>query len=223
MGDTEGDSTVNNHEIQNGSSSDAAHTRAGDVISIESERVERMALRVHEALRQALPTDKQVRAELRQVIAELTALEARVAEWTELHHLLHELLVALAPLHAQLILLENEELDTAKLQALLRQWRLCQEKTDALADFGEDIVHIGRPLRREGRELHGERWAVDIVAIQLLFEGTLKEDHPSPESLLERTDEFNGLCHRYLALANRELRMAVDRLQRLSTRLLGGT
>lgn len=220
MSDSAGTSANGDHEIQADDVPGAVHTKRGDVTAIE--RIEWMVERVRDALQHSLPADEQVRAELCEVIRELTALQAQMAEWEELHHLLHKVLVAFSLFHARLIPLGEDGFSAAELQALLQNWRPCQDGIDMLVDFAEEIAHIGSPFRREGRELRGERWVVDIVALQLLFEDVLKEDNPSPESLLELAEEFNSACHRHLALADRKLRTVVGKLQRLSTCLLGG-
>ncbi len=194
--------------------------RMGDVIHVEE--IEWMAERVRETLQHSLPTDEQAQAELCEVIAKLTALQARMAGWKELHHLLHEVLVAFSLFHTRVIPFGEGGFSADERQALLQNWRPCQDRVDMLVDFAEEIEHIGRPFRREGRELRGERWVVEIVALQLLLENALKEEHPSPESLLELAEEFNSVCHRHLALTDRKLRAVMDKLQRLSTRLLGG-
>ncbi len=185
------------------------------------ERIEWMAERVRCLVRRSLPADEQVQAELRAVIVELAARQAQVAEWVACHHRLHEVLLAFSPFHARLASIGQGGLDAAELQALLQNWRLCQDTIDRLVDFAEGVDHIGSPFRREGRELRGERWAVDVVAMQLLFEDVLKEERPSPGDLRELAGEFSSLCHRHLALADRELRAAMDELQRLSACLVG--
>ncbi len=220
MSSVEEASASGDHGTQIGDVSGAVHVGRGDIIHID--RIELMAEKVRETLRRSLPTDQEARAELREVITELTSLQAQLAEWKELHHLLHEVLTAFAPFHARLIPLGENGFSAAERQALLRNWRPCQDGVDMLMDFAEGVEHIGRPFRREGRELRGERWVVEIVALRLLLEDALKEDNLSPESLLELAAEFNSACHRHLALADRKLRAAVDKLQRLSTHLLGG-
>jgi len=210
----------NDDETQVGEVSGAVHTGGGDIMHID--KIEWMAERVHDSLQHSLPTDEQVRTELREVIAELTALQAQTVEWTELHHLLHKVLTAFSLFRAWLVLFGEDGSSAAGLQALLQNWRPCQDRIDALVDFAEEIGHIGSPFRREGRELRGERWVVDIIALQLLFEDMLKEGNPSPEGLLELAEEFNNACHRHLALADRKLRTVVNKLQRLSISLLGG-
>ncbi|MBU0704641.1 MAG: hypothetical protein KKC18_12340 [Chloroflexi bacterium] len=167
-------------------------------------------------------TDEHTRSELREVVSELGALQAQVAEWSELHHLLHEIWTAFSLFRVQLAPPGEKGFGADERQAILQDWRLCQARLDALADFGGEIEHIGAPLRREGRELRGERWVVEIVALQLLFEDALKEDVLDPASLFELAQEFNSACHRHLAAANRRLRATVDKFQRLSTHLLGG-
>lgn len=178
--------------------------------------------RVGETLRSSLPDDDEARAELRAVITELAALQAQMAEWAELHHLLHQVLVAFGPFHACLAPSGEHSLCAAERQALLRQWLACQDRLDTLVGFAEEIARIGSPFRREGRELHGERWVVEIIALQLLLEDALKEDDLSLQSMLELAEEFNSACHRHMAVANRELRAVVDKTRRLSMCLLGG-
>jgi len=220
MNDSEKAPANDEHEAQVGDVPGAMHTGRGDVTHLEE--MERLAERAHDALQHSLPTDEQVRAELRAVIAELTALQAQVVEWKEYHHLLHEVLTAFSLFHARLISFEEDGFSAAERQALLQNWRPCQGRLDMLVDFAEEIDHIGSPFQREGRQLRGERWVVEIVALQLLLEDVLKEDNPSPESLLELGEAFNSACYRHLALTDRELRTVVDKLQQLSTHLLGG-
>jgi hypothetical protein len=220
MSDSERSPTSGGYATQVNDVSSAGHAGHGNAIPLE--KIEWMAERARETLQHSLPTDEQARAELRQVIEELTALQAHMVEWKEYHHLLHEVLAAFSLFHTQLIPFGEDGLGTAERQALLQNWRLCQERLDVLVDFAEEVDHIGSPFHREGRKLRGERWIVEIVALQLLFEDVLKEDNPSPESLLELADAFNSACHRHLTLADRKLRTVVDKLQRLSKRLLGG-
>ncbi len=206
--------SVGDHETRVGDVSGPVHTGSGDIIIL--------ADRVRETIRRALPAAGEARVELRAVIAELTTLQAQMAEWKELHHLLHEILVAFAPFHARLGPFGADGFTATECRALLQNWRSCQDGIDMLTDFACGIEHIGRPFERAGRELRGERWAVEIVALQLLLEDALKEESPSPTSVLELAEEFNSACHRHLALADRKLRAVVDKLQQLSTRLLGG-
>jgi len=219
MNDSEEIPTSDECETQVGDVSSAAHAGHKDAIAFE--KVEWMAGRARVALQQSLPDDEQGRAELRQVVSILTALQAHMVEWEECHHLLHEVLSAFSPFHAHLASLREDGLSTAGRQVLLQNWRPCQERLDVLVDFTERIVHIGSPLQRENRGLRGEPWAIEIVALQRLLEDTLKENDPSPENLLELADAFNSACHRHLALADRNLRTAMDKSHRLIARLLG--
>ena len=144
-----------------------------------------------------------------------------MAEWAKLHRLLQAVWAAFAPFRARLLSLDAKEIGLAEHQALLRDWRLCQESADELADFAEEIQHIGRPFRRKGRELEGERWVVDVVALRLLIEDTLKEDGFSLWGLTDLAEEFDDACHRHLDLANSGLRALFDQAQRLFGPLLG--
>jgi hypothetical protein len=50
----------------------------------------------------------------------------------------------------------------------------------------------------------------------------LRDDRCSVSGLAELAAEFRHACDCYLSMADRELREAVEGVQRLSTRLLGG-
>ncbi len=192
----------------------------GEVVAFD--QIERKAKAVGGLLRQALPADDQARADLREVTAALAALDVQLAEWVALHRLIHELLAALAPFRALLASVGGSALGATECQALLQGWRPCQRCIDGLAAFAEEVTCIGRPLRRDGRELAGERWAVDVLAVQEMIEDALKEEDLDPGNLFELAEELDSACHRHLAVADRGLGAAADRLRRLNTSLLGG-
>jgi hypothetical protein len=187
---------------------------------VASDQIERKAKAVGELLWQALPSGGRERADLMDVTTALAALHIQLAEWVELHRLIHDLLAALAPFHALLASVGASVPGAAERQALLQSWRPCQRCADELADFAEEIERIGRPFRRNGRELEGERWVVDVVALQALVEDALKEDFFG--NLLELVEELDSACHRHLAVVGRGLGMTADEVQRLTTNLLGG-
>ncbi len=184
--------------------------------------IERQAGRVGEALSRALAADEGTRAELHEVAAALFALQAREAEWAALHRLIRGVLDGLAPFRSLLVPRGGDGLGAAERQALLQNWRPCQRSVDGLVGFAEEVQHIGRPFRRDGRQLEGERWAVDVVSLQLLLEDALKEDVPDPGSMCELAEEMDSACRRHLALAEHGLRAAVERVRRLCASLMGG-
>ena len=194
--------------------------RDGAVTALDM--TERKAKVVGDLLRQASLAEDKVRTGLNEVAAALTVLHVQLTEWVELHRLIHDLLAALAPFRALLALVDGGALSVTERQALLQGWRLCQRCVDDLADFAEEIECIGRPFRREGRELEGERWVVDIVSLQVLIEDALKEQDLDPEGLLELAEELNSACHCHLTVADIGLRMTAGGVRRLDTGLLGG-
>ena len=195
---------------------------AGPASPIPIERLERMAERVGGVIRRTIPSAEKTQVELHTVVAELARLQAQVTEWGQLHHLLHEALSTFSTFQAQLGLLAADDPEAGERQALLKSWVLCQDALDALAGFAEDVKIIGCPLRRDGRELRGERWVVELVALQFLFEDALKEERLSPQALLDLAEEYRVTCTYHLSLVNRELQAAVRRFGRLAPRLLGG-
>jgi hypothetical protein len=218
--ESEGIATGDEIDAPVGGAPGAVPVGHSDVTPVE--KIEWMAERVSGAVGRALPTDERLRNELREVIAGFTALQSEVAEWAELHHLLHEVLTAFSLFQACLVDLRGSGLGALDLQVLLQNWRLCQGRIDVLVDFAEEIEHIGPPFRREADGLRGERWVVDVVALQMLFEDVLKEGNIDLDGTLELAEEFNGRCLHHLALADRRLRVVLGRLQRVSTCLLGG-
>jgi hypothetical protein len=202
--------------------SDVEALSGRDDIIIVLDLAERKAKVVGDLLRQTLPSGDQMRSDLEEVVAVLAVLHAQLTEWVELHCLIHDMLTALAPFHALLASVGGSALGVMERQALLQGWRLCQRCVDALVDFAEGLGYIGRPFRREGRELEGERWAVDIISLQALIEDELKEKDIDPGSLLEMVEELDSACHCHLAVADLGLRMTAGGLRRLDTSLLGG-
>jgi hypothetical protein len=184
--------------------------------------IERTARKVGRTLQRALSRDKEARAELSLVAAEILSRTDRLDEWRMLHHLLHEVLVAVGPFRANLELAASGSgLSVAQRQSLLQNWRICQDRMDALANFADGVRWIGRPFRQERSELRGAPWAVDTVGLRLLVEDALKEDPPNTENLREITDEFTDACHRHMALADQHLQDVLDEIKHLFTCLLG--
>ena len=135
---------------------------------------------------------------------------ARLAEWTEVQRLLHELLDAAMPLEAGVVAAARcGRLQPDGRREMFVNWRPCQERIYRLVEFGERINHIGRPFRRGARLLTGARWAVEIVALQLVIEETLSEPRPHAEALVEFIGDLWTACLRHLAIANREMNTLV--------------
>jgi hypothetical protein len=195
-------------------------TQIGDII--HAEKVELAAARAADALRRTLSTDDQARAQLLEVLQLLSALQAQLGEWKELHHLLHELLAAFSPFYANLRALGTADAGPANGRALLQSWRPCQTEVDRLMDFGSGVEHIQLPRLREGQAAPRPDWGARIASLRREVEDQLREEQWSTEGLIDLADEFNQTCDCYLSLADRELRRVVEHVQRLYTHLLGG-
>jgi hypothetical protein len=185
-------------------------------------QIEQKASKVGRAFRKILETDEQTLAKLDKVAAVLTSLQAQLTELAELNHLLHDILTALAPFRLFLAAGMKDGLDATGHQVLFQNWRPCQRCVDRLADFSEEIEGIGHPLQRDGRELEGERWSVDIIALQVLVEDALKEDDLDAGNLFELTEELDNTCRGHLTMVDRKLKAVADGAQRLSEGLFGG-
>jgi hypothetical protein len=198
----------------------AVHTGSGDIIHVE--KVEVAALRAAGALRSLLDTDEKTRDELMTVLRQLSALQAQLGEWKELHHILHEVSAAFSPFYASLYALDRAEVGSVDWRALLRGWRPCQTEVDRLADFESRVEYIRESLRREGVRASRPDWGARIGSLQREVEDRLREEQCSAEGLMDLADEFNQACDCYLNLADRELRRSVDKVQRLYTNFVGG-
>jgi hypothetical protein len=195
-------------------------TQIGDII--HAEKVELAAARAADVLRRVLSADDQARTQLLEVLQPLSALQAQLGEWKELHHLLHELLAAFSPFYANLRALGTADAGPANGRALLQGWRPCQTEVDRLMDFESGVEHIQLPRRREGRAAPCPDWGARIASLRREVEDQLREEQWSTAGLIDLADEFNQTCDCYLSLADRELRRVVEHVQRLYTHLLGG-
>jgi hypothetical protein len=220
MGITEQTPASSNGDAPAGDVTSPAHAGRGDAVHVEE--VELAVTRAAHALRHALSADEQARAQLLEMLQHLSALQARLGEWQELHHALHALRAAFAPFRATLRALGSAPAGPASGQALLRSWRPCQTEVDRLTDLESRVEHIQLTRDREGRAAPRPDWGARIASLRREMEDRLREEEWSTAGLIDLADEFNHACECYLSLASRELRRAVERAQRVYTHLLGG-
>jgi len=198
----------------------AVHTGRGDIIHIE--RVELAATRAADRLRSVLSDDDETRAQLLEVLQQLSSLQAQLGEWKELHHLLHGLLATFSPFYANLRAFGHTAAGPTNGRTLLQGWRPCQTEVDRLMDFEISAEHIQIPHHRERGTASRPGWGARIGSLRREFEDRLREERWNIEGLVDLADEFNQACDCYLSLADRELRRSVEKVQRLYTHLLGG-
>jgi len=222
MSDTAKAPASSDYETHIGDVAGAVHTGRGDIIHIE--KVELAATRAAGALRRALSADEETRKQLLEVLEQLSTLQAQLGEWKELHHILHEVLAAFSPFYANVRALSHVGVEPTNGRALLRCWRPCQTEVDRLMDFESSVEYIRLSPRREGTAVALSRpeWGVCIASLRREVEDRLREKKWNTEGLIDLSDEFNQACDCYLSLADRELRRAVEKVQRLYTHLVGG-
>ncbi|MDY7079214.1 MAG: hypothetical protein SXV54_20055 [Chloroflexota bacterium] len=220
MGDVEESSAGSDYETQVGDVSGAVHTGHGDIIHIE--KVELAATRAADTLRRVLSADEEMRAQFLEAFQQLSELQAQLGEWKELHHILHEVLTSFSPFYANLRALGHTDARPTNGRALLRGWRPCQTEVDRLMDFESSVEHIQLSPRREGAINSRPDWGARIASLRREVEDRLREERWNTEGLIDLADEFSQACDCYLSLADRELRRAVEKVQRLYTHLLGG-
>jgi hypothetical protein len=220
MSDTEETAARDSHDTQIDDVSGAVHTGSGDIIHVAN--VELAAARAVDALRRVFSTDEEARAQFLEVLQQLSALQAQLGEWKELHHILHDVLASFSPFYADLRALSYADAKPTHGRALLRGWRPCQTGIDRLLDFESRVEHVLLFPRGEGTALSRPDWGARVASLRREMEDRLREDKWSAEGLIDLADEFNHACNCYLSLADRELRRVVEKVQRLYTHLLGG-
>lgn len=177
-----------------------AQCTAGSGMPPASQRVEQACTRVNRALHRLALMDRDIHVELSCVAHGIVSLMEQTDEWLTLQRLLSHIRVAIAPFRT-LCITESEILDVDTREGLFHSWRLCQERLDALADFGERIRHIGDPFQQDGYVLSGEAWAVDIMALRSQIEGVLGDEQPDPHALQEKAAEIEDVCEQYIHVA----------------------
>ena len=220
MSDAEQPSGGNDYQARVGDIAGAVHTGRGDIIHIE--KVDLTVTRAADALRRALSSDDETRTQLLEALQQLSALQAQLGEWKELHHILHEMLTAFSPFYANLRILSRAKVEPAEWRALLRGWRACQTEVDRLMDFESSVEYIRASIRRQGTAASRPDWGTRIGSLRREVEDRLKEERWNVEGLIDLADELDQACDCYLSLADRELRRVVEKVQRLYALMIGG-
>ncbi len=195
----------------------SAHDEAGAV----ADATDRAARRLNRTLHRLALSDREAAADFRLLVPRLVTLSQQIRDWATLVRLLHAVLGSSVPFRAALRP-AGSIYSPGERQALLQNWRLCQQQLDALADFADRASTIGRPFRQERFEMAGERWAVEPIALRLLIEDALKDAQPDPEELLDLTDEFQSACQDLLEQADRALAGRLAQIEEALGGLLEG-
>jgi len=204
------------------SSDGSGATRAGDSDVLPIEKLELAAKHAAARVRHALANDDETRAQLVEVLEQLSALQAKVKEWQELHHLLHQLCASFSPFHTNLRALGDAGMEPSSVRALLQSWRPCQAGVDRLRDLESGMAHTQLPHRPEAGDAPHPDWGARIAALGREVEDRLMEQAWNTEGLIDLADELDQACDGYLSVTERGLGQAVETVQRLYTHLLGG-
>jgi hypothetical protein len=204
------------------SSDGSGATRAGHSDGLPVEKLELAVKRAVARVRHALANDDETRAQLVEVLQQLSALQEKVGEWQELHHLLHQLCASFSPFYTNLRALGDAEVEPTAGRALLQSWRPCQAGVDRLRDLESGVAHIQLPRRPGEGDAPLPDWGARIAALGREVEDRLMEQAWNTEGLIDLADEIEQACDGYLSLTEHELGRAVETVQRLYTHLLGG-
>ncbi|RLC76643.1 MAG: hypothetical protein DRI61_12895, partial [Chloroflexi bacterium] len=86
--------------------------------------------------------DGETRTQFLEALQQMSALQAQLGEWKELHHILRDVLTSFSPFYTNLRALGHTEANPTSGRALLRGWRPCQTEVDRLMDFESRVEHI---------------------------------------------------------------------------------
>lgn len=208
------------HDTPSSDGSGATHAGRSDVLPVE--KLELAAKRAAARVRHALANDDETRAQFVEVLEQLSALQAKVGEWQELHHLLHQLCAAFSPFYTNLRALGDTEVEPTTGRALLQSWRPCQAGVDRLRGLESSVAHIQLLHRPGAGDTPLPDWGARIAALGREVEDRLMEQAWNTDGLIDLADELEQACDGYLSCTERELSRAVETVQRLYTHLLGG-
>jgi hypothetical protein len=200
----------------------SAARRAGRSDVLPVEKLELAVKRAVARVRHALTNDDETRAQLVEVLEQLSALQEKVGEWQELHHLLLQLCAAFSPFYTNLRALSDAKVEPTAGRALLQSWRPCQAGVDRLRDLESGVAHIQLPHRPGAGDAPYPDWGARIAALGREVEDRLMEQAWNVAGLIDLADELDQACDGYLSLTERELSRAVETVHRLYTHLLGG-
>jgi hypothetical protein len=208
------------HGTPRGDGSAARHVGRSDVLPVE--KLELAVKRAAARVRHALANDDETRAQLVEVLEQLSAHQEKVGEWQELHHSLLQLCAAFSAFYTNLRALGDTEVEPTTGRALLQSWRPCQAGVDRLRDLESGVAHIQLPHRPGAGDAPHPDWGARIAALGREVEDRLMEQAWNVEGLIDLAGELEQACDGYLSVTERELSRAIETVQRLYTHLLGG-
>ena len=116
-----------------------------------------------ETLKQALPDDDPLPANLAEMLRNFRGFHARLFEWKEVHNVLNDVIFVFDQFSR-----EVERRDASgqpgDLRSLARAWRPVKQKIDLLRDAAAALQYISNPLVESAAGRQGPPWVIEILS-----------------------------------------------------------
>ena len=174
-----------------------------------------------DTLKQALPDDDPLPANVLAMLREFRTYHTRLWEWKELHNALNDVIFVFDQFSREV---ERRDATGAlgDLRALKRLWRPIDQKVELLLNFAGTIQYIGAPLvlNSDGSR-QGPAWAIELGSVTDQLRHLFDESAPALEAVYEATYAFSDAAEKHMYLADKQLRDTAGELFNLSNVLLG--
>lgn len=173
-----------------------------------------------ETLKQALPDDDPLPAELIETLRSFRGFHAKLYEWKEVHNVLNDVLFVFDQFSR-----EVERRDASgqpgDLRSLARAWRPVKQKIDLLRDAAAALQYISHPLVESAAGRQGPPWVIEILSAADRLADLLDDAQMNFEGLYDATNALGDAAEKHMYLADKKLRETAGELNDLSNLLLG--
>lgn len=171
-------------------------------------------------LKQALPDDDPLPANLVETLRNFQHFHARLFEWKEVHNVLNDVIFVFDQFSR-----EVERRDASgqpgDLRSMARAWRPVKQKIDLMSSFAATLRHIGPPLMESAAGRQGPAWAIEILAAADRLADLLDDPQMNFAGVYDATYALADAAEKHMYLADKQLRETAGELYNLSNLLLG--
>lgn len=174
-----------------------------------------------ETLKQALPDNDPLPADVLLMLNDFRTFHTRLWEWKELHNALNDVIYVLDQ-YSREIERRDAVGQLGDLRALQRLWKPVNQKVTLLQEFAARVQHIGSVLviLPDG-SMQGPAWAVELSATATRINELFSERVADIATLYDATYAFCDAAEKHMYLADKQLRETAGELYTLSNMLLG--
>jgi hypothetical protein len=173
-----------------------------------------------ETLKQALPDDDPLPANLAEMLRSFRGFHVRLFEWKEVHNVLNDVIFVFDQFSR-----EVERRDASgqpgDLRSMARAWRPVKQKIDLMRSYAATLQHIGAPLIESTAGRQGPAWAIEILAAADRLADLLDDPQMNFAGLYDATCALSDAAEKNMYLADKGLRETAGELYNLSNLLLG--